>query len=103
MTLRARAWTALMLPPLAWYVFQQGMAHVVHVRCGAAGVAGPVWGGATLLVCAAAAMIARRRAQPDLISAHPWLCRVALLGAAVSALATSFQTLAILMVPACVR
>ena len=103
MTLRARAWTALLLPPFAWFLFQQGLAHVVHVRCNVAGPVGAGWGVASLAVCAAAALLARRRADPELMSAHPWLCRVALLGAGVFALAIAFQTLAAVMVPACLR
>ncbi len=26
MTIRARAWTALLLPPFAWFLFQQGLS-----------------------------------------------------------------------------
>ena len=103
MTLRARAWTALCLPPLTWYIFQQGMGHVVHVHCAIAGWVGPAWGGVSLVVCGGAALLARKRADPQLITVHPWICRVALLGAGVFALAIGFQTLAITIVPACVR
>jgi hypothetical protein len=103
MSTAARAWTSLLLPPFAWYLFQQGIAHVVHVRCDAAGAVGGGWGVASLLACAFAARIAWPLRRPELVSANPWLCRVALLGAGVFALAIAFQTLAVLLVPACVR
>jgi hypothetical protein len=103
MTARARIWPALCLPPLAWFLFEQGLSHVVHVRCGAANSVGVLWGGVSLAVCALAAGLARKGPPPDPASARPWLGRLALLGAGVFGLAIAFQTLAAAMVPACLR
>ena len=98
---RTRAWTALGVPPLAWFAFQQGLAQVVRLRCAAAGIAGPIGGVAALAACAGAAALAWRLSRRESDNAFPWLCRVALLGAGVFALAVAFQTLATLMVPSC--
>lgn len=99
---RARAWTALLLPAAAWFVFQQGLGWVLRVDCGSAAI-GILWGLASLLLCALAAWLAKRIARPGLTSVHPWLARLAYLGAAVFALAIVFQTLAIALVPPCAR
>lgn len=103
MRLRAGAWTALLLPPVAWFGFEQGLSHLLHTRCGMVG-AGVVWGVASLVVCGVAAATAwsltcRDRASG---SAPVWLARVALAMSGIFALAITFQTLAILMVPPCV-
>ena len=105
--LRVRPWAGLVLLPAAWFGFEAGLAWVVKVRCDVAGgwVAW-AWGGASLLVCAAAIALVwpmmARPAGPDTPS-RPWLARVAVLMAGMFALAIAFQTLATLMVPPCVR
>jgi hypothetical protein len=101
-SVRARGWTALALPPLAWFGFEQGLSALLHARCDLAGW-GLAWGAVSLAACALAARLARPLARRggDLL-AGAWLARLALVLAGIFALAIAFQTLAILLVPACV-
>lgn len=102
MSIRARAWTALLLPPLAWFLFEQGLSALLHAHCGRSGI-GVAWGVASLIVCGVAFRIAWPFRTREGALANPWLARLALVAAAFFALAICFQTLALLMVPACVR
>lgn len=102
MSVRARAWTALLIPPVAWFAFEQGLSAVLHGNCGRA-VIGVGWGLLTLLLCGLALTLAwplarRREDEP----ADVWLGQLAAIGAAFFGLAVLFQTLAILIVPPCV-
>ncbi len=102
---RIRPWAALMLPPLAWYVFEVGLGSVLKVRCAPVGDGlGLGWGIASIAVCAVAMAIAWPCAKPagDQTPPRAWLSRVALLLAGIFALAIAFQTLAVLIVPSCV-
>jgi hypothetical protein len=102
---RVRPWAALLLPPVAWYVFELGLGSVLKVDCAPVGAGlGLAWGAASLLLCALAAAIAWPCAQPagDQTPPRAWLSRVALLLAGIFALAIAFQTLAVLIVPPCV-
>lgn len=101
-SLRARCWTALLLPPLAWFGFEQGLSALLHARCDLSGW-GLVWGGVSLALCALAARLALplARRDRDLLSVL-WLARLALAMAGIFALAIVFQILAIVMVPPCV-
>jgi hypothetical protein len=99
-------WLALALPPTTYIVFEYGLASSLRPACGAVGSwLGPLWGGASLLLCALAAAIAwpiARTLAPD-PPTRPWLARVALVVAGIFALAIGFQTLATLIVPSCAR
>jgi hypothetical protein len=104
---RARPWIALLLPALAWLLFEYGLGWALRGNCLAVGAwLGPLWGLASLLACAAAWLIAwpiaRRGASAD-PPARPWLARLALLGATVFGLAIGLQTCATLIVPSCAR
>lgn len=101
MTIRARAWTALALPPLTWFLFEQGLSALLHADCTRVGW-GLVWGAASLGVCAVAARIVWPLRSHHGALANPWLARLALALAGVFALAIAFQILAIALVPACV-
>lgn len=101
-----RPWIALSLPPLAWMLFEYGLASSLRPACGAVGAwLGPVWGLASLLACATAAWIARPLAIRGDTADVPrrWLARIAMFGAGIFALAITFQTLATLIVPSCAR
>lgn len=100
-TIRARAWLALVLPPGAWFTFQQGLSALLHVRCDATFI-GIAWDLTSILICALALRIAwpLRRHQGAL--ANPWLARLAVAVAAIFALAILFQTLALSIVPPCI-
>jgi hypothetical protein len=104
---RVRPWVALMLPALAWVLFEYGLAWVMRASCSAVGAwAGPLWGIVCLLTCGAATTIAwpiARRAVQNDPPARPWLARVALVGTAVFGFAIALQTLATLIVPSCAR
>lgn len=101
MSIRARTWTALALPPFTWFLFEQGLSALLHADCTRVGW-GLAWGAASLLVCALAARIAWPLRGHHGALAHPWLARLAIALAGVFGLATAFQTLAIALVPACV-
>lgn len=104
---RVRPWIAFVLPIAAWFVFQQGVGGPLHVNCAVGRPwLGPLWGGASLLLCGVAARIAWPQARVEgegIRGVVPWLARVALLSAGVFALAILFQTLATLIVPSCAR
>lgn len=102
---RLRPWLALLLPPVAWYAFELGLASVLKVSCAPVGAwLGLVWGIASILVCAVAAALAWRDAREgERTASRPWLAWVALLLSGVFALAIAFQTLGVLIVPPCVR
>ena len=102
MSIRGRAWTALMLPPVTWFVFEQGLSALLHADCSRWGI-GLAWGIASLIACAIAIRIAWPLRQPREGLAEIWLARLALAMAGLFALAIAFQTLAISMVPACLR
>lgn len=104
-TARVRPWAALLLPPVAWYVFELGLGSVLKVDCAPVGAwLGLAWGLASLAVCGLAMAIAWPCALPagDQTPPRAWLSRVALLLAGIFALAIAFQTLAVLIVPPCV-
>jgi hypothetical protein len=103
---RVIPWIALALPPLAWMIFEYGLASSLRPACAAVGSwLGPLWGGGSLLACAVAAGLAwpmagtTDRDPPT----RPWLARMALVVAGIFALAIAFQTLATLIVPSCAR
>ena len=43
MRIRARAWIALVLPPIIWFAFEQGLSAVLHGDCTRSGL-GIGWG-----------------------------------------------------------
>jgi hypothetical protein len=102
MSIRARAWTALLLPPFVWFLFEQGLSALLHADCGRSGI-GVAWGVASLIACVVAFRIAWPFRARGGTLANPWLARMALVAAGFFALAIAFQTLALLMVPSCVR
>ncbi len=103
MSARARAWVALSIPPVAWFGFEQGLSALLGSACARVGI-GLAWGGASLALCGVALWLAwplRRRGAPP--RTEVWLARLATLGTAFFGLAIGFQTLAVLMVPPCLR
>jgi len=103
MSVRGRAWAALLLPPFTWFAFEQGLSAVLHSACGRVTI-GIAWGAFSLILCGLALRIAWPLArQSGDLAADLWLARLAMIGAAFFGLAIAFQTLAILLVPACVR
>jgi hypothetical protein len=101
MSRRARTWIALALPPVAWFVFEQGLSALLHADCTRSGI-GLAWGLASLVLCATASRIGWRLRGPHGALAEPWLAGLAIVLAGLFALAIAFQTLAVAMVPACV-
>jgi hypothetical protein len=102
MTIQARAWTALLVPPVTWFLFEQGLSALLHADCSRSHI-GLAWGIASLVVCTITFRMAWPfRMRGDLL-ANPWLAQLALGSTGFFALAIAFQTLAILMVPACLR
>jgi hypothetical protein len=102
---RFRLWIALLLPPVAWYGFEVGLASVLKVSCTPVGSwLGVVWGLASVLACAVATGLAWHDAHGgERTTSRPWLAWIALLLSGVFALAIAFQTLGVLIVPSCVR
>lgn len=102
----ARAWAALLIPPVVWYVQEQGLAGPLRIDCHVAqGVVALVWGGASLLICVANAVVTipLARAGGDGPSVAAWLARLAILVSMVFGVAILFGTLATALVPACAR
>lgn len=100
---RARILASLAAPPLAWYLFEQGMGFTLRGSCATAGSPiGPIWGVASLCACLLAARVAWPTARGTARSGA-FLARLALLAAALFALAISYQTLAVLIIPPCAR
>ena len=102
MSIRARAWIALLLPGFTWFLFEQGLSALLHSACARSGI-GTLWGLASLIVCALAFRIAWPLRNHSGNLANPWLARLALIVTAFFALAITYQTLATIMVPPCVR
>jgi hypothetical protein len=100
LSVRTRAWIALLLPPVAWFVFEQGLSALLHARCEAAQI-GMMWGVASLVLCAAAVRFAWRLKAREGELANPWLARLAIPEAGIFSLAILFQMLAVSLVPPC--
>ncbi|WP_440977842.1 hypothetical protein ACQHGV_08360 [Sphingomonas pseudosanguinis] len=101
MRIRTRAWAALVLPPIIWFAFEQGLSAVLHGDCTRSGL-GIGWGVTSLALCLGALWFGwpyRTRQSP---LSDVWLARSAMLVAGFFALAILFQTLAILWIPPCV-
>jgi hypothetical protein len=100
-------WIALVLPPIAWSVFEAGLALALRLSCDTVGLwLGPVWGAASLIVCAGAMFLAWPSAKSGSAGDSPagaWLAWIALLVAPLFGLAITFQTLATFIVPSCAR
>ena len=98
---------ALVMPPLAWFAYEVGLAAALRVSCIEVGAGlGVAWGGVSLVACGLAAWLAWPTARPagaSSSSSLTWLSHVALLGTGVCALAIAFQTIATLIVPPCAR
>lgn len=102
MSIRGRAWTALLIPPLAWFMLQQGLSALLHADCSRWGI-GLAWGVASVAACGIGLRIGWPLRQTHGALANPWLARLGMMAAGIFTLAILFQTLALLMVPACVR
>ncbi len=103
---RVRAWVALLLPPLAWYTFEIGLATALRLDCTAVGAwLGVAWGVVGVALCGAAVIVARpiARDDGDRTPSRPWLAAIARTGAGIFALAIAFQTAASAIVPSCGR
>lgn len=97
---RTRSWVALLLPPITWFIFQQGLSALLHAQCDQA-MAGVAWGLISLAACGTAIRLAgplRQGAEP---LAAPWLARLAVPAALIFSLAIIFQILALTLVPPC--
>jgi hypothetical protein len=101
-TIRNRAWVCLVAPPVVWFLFEQGLSALLHADCSRSGV-GIGWGLASLAVIILIVRLGWSLRTSDGALANPWIARLGLAGAAIFALAVTFQTLAIALVPACLR
>jgi hypothetical protein len=102
MSIRAKAWVALLLPPMSWFLFEQGLSAVLHADC-SRWLVGLVWGAVSLASCGLSAWIAWPLRTPHGALVNPWLAQLGMAIAALFALAIAYQSLAIAMVPACLR
>ncbi|MGN7161270.1 hypothetical protein [Sphingomonas sp. SAFR-052] len=102
MSVRARAWTAIAVPPFSWFLFEQGLSALLHADCRRAWV-GVVWGVAAAGLCAGVAWRVWHLRPAVGERGDVWLARLAPMIAALFTLAIAFQTLAVLLVPPCVR
>jgi hypothetical protein len=102
MTVRGRAWTALVLPPVTWFLFEQGLSALLHADCTRSGF-GLAWGALSLILCGVAFRLAWKMRRASEVLTDIWLARLALIMSPLFALAIAFQTLAITVVPTCLR
>ncbi len=102
MTVRARAWTGIVVPPLTWFLFEQGLSAMLRADCRLWWV-GILWGIAAAGTCGSALRFVwpLRRDVGD--QGDFWLARLAPMIAGLFTLAILFQTLAVAVVPSCVR
>jgi hypothetical protein len=100
MSVRAKAWTALLLPPLSWFVFEQGLSALLHADCSRWQI-GAAWGVLSLIVCAIALRLGWTLGRSGTLLADVWLARLAMVVASIFSLAIAFQMLAIAIVPPC--
>jgi hypothetical protein len=104
---RKSTWIALLLPPLAWALFEVGLAVALRFSCTTVGLwLGPLWGAASLLTCSGAMILAWHAAKADHAGDSPagaWLAWIAFMVAPLFGLAIAFQTLATFIVPSCAR
>jgi hypothetical protein len=99
---RLSRWLALIVPPLAWYGFQQGLAMTLRGACGAAGVPlGPLWGAGSIALCVGAGWLARPR--PSQQGSDRFLSQLGVLAAGLFSLAILYQSIATLIIPPCAR
>jgi hypothetical protein len=100
-------WIALALPPIAWALFEGGLALALRLSCTTVGLwLGPLWGAVSLMACCAAMYLAWPFAKAENggdSRAGAWLAWIALLAAPLFGLAIAFQTLATFIVPSCAR
>lgn len=101
LSIRARAWLALLLPPAIWFGFEQGLSALLHAHCEAAPI-GIFCGVASLALCGAAAYLAWPVKEDEGEVTHPWIAHMAIAVAGIFSLAIVFQTLALWLVPPCV-
>jgi hypothetical protein len=96
---------ALLLPPLAWFLLQQGLSVAMRTWCGAGGPPfGPLCGAGSLMVCIFAVWLAwpdARQVPAEAAQVRHFLALLALIGAGMFALAIGFQTFATLAIPPC--
>jgi hypothetical protein len=99
---RLSLWLALIVPPLAWYGFQQGLAMTVRGACGAAGVPlGPLWGAGSIALCICAGWFAMPR--PGQQDSDRFLSKLGVLAAGLFSLAILYQSAATMIIPPCAR
>ncbi|MGG5821888.1 hypothetical protein [Falsiroseomonas sp. HW251] len=95
---------AAMLPPVAWFLFQQGLGLVVRIACERGGPPiGPAIGAAALLLCAGAAWIGWRGLRTGGAETQALLAGLALGCAGAFGLAIAFQLAATVIEAPCFR
>jgi hypothetical protein len=95
---------AIVLPPLSWFAFQQGLGVVVRVSCERGGPPlGPLAGVLALLLCAGSAWTGWCGLRAGAAGTQALLARLALGGAGTFALAIAFQLAATAMEAPCFR
>ena len=100
---RCRLGAAAIIPPVAWYGYQQGLGITLRQDCIAASFpAGPLLGAGALLLCAVAALLAGSGQAAVLSPGRRLVSHLSRGSAAIFALAIGFQTLATILIPPCV-
>lgn len=103
---RGRLTTALFLPALSWFLFQQGLSASMRGHCGTGGPPiGPLWGAGALVLCGVSVWLAwpaRHASEFEGNQVQRFLALLALIGSGIFALAISFQTVATLVIPPCI-
>jgi hypothetical protein len=99
---RFRAWTGLVVAPLAWLALQQGLGTLTYRACAHAGPPlGPLLGAGASLACAAAAAVSGLGLPAS--GRDRFMGEIAAGVAALLAFACALITLSAWLVPACAR
>lgn len=95
---------AVILPPLAWFLFQQGLGFTLRIACERGGPpVGPLAGAVALLLCAGSAWVGWRRLRAGPGETQALLAWLALGGAGAFALAIALQLAATAIEAPCFR
>lgn len=99
---------AMATPPLAWFVYQQGLGAVLRFDCTkGSGWTGLVWGFLAIAACLGAVLLGRRastaRAGDRRDETLRLLTALSFSSAALFGLAILYQVAATLIIPSCAR
>jgi hypothetical protein len=98
------AWIGVIVPPITWILYQQGVGELVYVACETGGPPiGPLLGALCFGICGLAGWASWRQRTTATTKAQRFLCRVGAGLALLFALGVLIVTSATLVIPPCAR